>query len=70
MKKLQFTVTVEFEDNINDDNDIMEVAGNIANAIVFYADGQGIAPEYGDTYTKAVSVKPQFLDQTVHQVIA
>lgn len=70
MKKLQFTVTVEFEDKINDDNDIMEVAGNIANAIVFYAGGQGIAPEYGDTYTKAVSVKPQFVDQAIHQVIA
>jgi hypothetical protein len=70
MKTLQFTVTVEFEDNINDDNDIMEVAGNIANAIVYYAGGQGIAPENGDTYTKAVTVKPQFLDQEVHQVIA
>lgn len=69
MKKLQFTITVEFEDNINDDNDIMEVAGNIANAIIFYADGMGIAPENGDTYTKAVTVKPQFLDQEVHQVI-
>lgn len=70
MKKLQFTVTVEFESNINDDNDIMEIAGNIANAIVFYANGQGIAPEHGDTYTTSVTVKPQFLDQEVQQVIA
>jgi hypothetical protein len=70
MKKLHFTVTVEFQDNINDDNDIMEVAGNIANAIVYYAGGMGIAPENGDTYTKAVTIKPQFLDQEVHQVIA
>lgn len=69
MKKVQFTVTVEFEDNINDDNDIMEVAGNIANAIVYYADGMGIAPENSDTYTKAVTVKPQLLDQEVKQVI-
>lgn len=69
MKTLQFTVTVEFEDNINDDNDIMEVANNIARAITAETNGLGIAPEYADTYTKAVTVKPQFLDQEVHQVI-
>lgn len=65
MKKLQFTVTVEFEDNINDDNDIMEVADNIARAIADETNGLGIAPQHGDTYTKAVTVKPQFLDQEI-----
>lgn len=41
MKKHTFTVSITFEDKITDDNEINEVANNIAKAIEFYADGMG-----------------------------
>lgn len=69
MNKLQFTVTVEFADKITDDNQIMEVANNVARAIINEVNGMGIAPEDSDTYTKTVSVKPQFLDHVVNASI-
>lgn len=64
-KTLTFTVQVEFEDKITDDLLIMEVAQNIANAVENEVCAMGIAPEDSETYTKSVSVKPQFLDETV-----
>ena len=69
-KKLSFTVTLEFADKINDDNDIIEVAKNIARAIVNEANnGMGITTDFSDTYTKSVSVKPQYLDDVITEVI-
>ena len=70
-RKLSFTVTLEFADKITDDQDILEIASNIARAIKREADsGDGIVPVCGDTYTKNVSVKPQFLEETITQQIA
>lgn len=56
-KKLTFTVTVEFEDKITDDNEVAEVAQNIVNAITSHADTAGIAPEASETYMKSVTAK-------------
>ena len=56
MKKLRFTVEVEFMDKIVDDNEIKLVAENIALALKGYADNEGLAPETSETYTKSVSV--------------
>lgn len=56
MRKLTFTVTVEFEDKIVSDNEIQEVADNIADAIIEKANGYGLAPEASETYTKHVEV--------------
>ena len=70
-RKLSFTVTLEFADKITDDQDILEIASNIARAIKREADsGDGIVTEFSDTYTKSVSVKPQFLDEVITQQIA
>jgi quercetin dioxygenase-like cupin family protein len=69
-KKLTFTVTVEFEDKIYDDGEVLEVAKNIAHAIEQEADrGIGIAPEASETFTRSVEVKPQFLEETVKKEI-
>jgi len=68
-KKLTFTVTVEFADKIVDDNEVLEVANNIANAIVYDANTIGIAPENSETYTEGVEVKPQFVDGVVTRKI-
>ena len=38
-KKLTFTVTVEFEDKIVKDNEVVEVANNIARAIELETNG-------------------------------
>jgi hypothetical protein len=65
-RKQSFIVTLEFESKITDDNDLMEIATNIARAIKNEADsGMGITTDFSDTYTKSVEVKPQFLDETV-----
>ena len=70
-RKLSFTVTLEFADKITDDQDILEIASNIARAIKREADsGDGIVTDFSDTFTKNVSVKPQFLDETITQQIA
>ena len=62
---LTFTVEVKFADKITDDLLIMEVAQNIVNAVENETNAMGIAPEDSETYTTEVSVKPQFLDETV-----
>jgi len=69
MKHLQFTVTVSFTEKITSDNDIMEIAKNIADAIKEKADGSGIAPDGSDGFTTKVQVTPQFLDETIEIVL-
>lgn len=69
MNKIQFIVTLEFADKITDDNEIIEVANNIARAISHEAKTLGIAPEDSDTYTIGGSIKPQFLANTIDIVI-
>ncbi len=49
-KNLTFRVELQFESNIEQDEDIMQVAQNIARAIVAETNGQGISPQNGDTY--------------------
>ena len=65
-KKLSFNVTLKFESAINDDNDIIEIAKNIARAIKNEANnGLGITTDFSDTYTETITVKPQFLDDII-----
>jgi hypothetical protein len=69
-KKLNFSVTVEFSDKITDDETIINIAKNIGRSIVEEANnGMGITPDYSDTYTIAVSIKPQFIDETIEMKI-
>lgn len=56
MKKLSYIVDVEFEDELPNNSDIMEVATNIATAIKNEAEGYGLAPANSDTFTTKVTV--------------
>ena len=64
-KTLTFSVSVTFEDKITDDNEVLEVAQNIARAIELECGGMGIAPESSETFTRSVEVTPQFINQSV-----
>jgi hypothetical protein len=64
-KSVLFRVEVTFADNVEQDEDIMQIAQNIARAIVNEANGEGIAPQYGDNYTKEVRVTPWYINKTV-----
>lgn len=64
-KNLTFRVELQFESNIEQDEDVMQVAENIARAIVAETNGQGIAPQNGDTYLEIVRVTPQYINKTI-----
>jgi hypothetical protein len=64
-KDVTFRVELSFESNIERDEDVMEIAQNIARAIVAEAKSNFIAPDYGDTYLEIVRVTPQYLNQTI-----
>ena len=69
-KKLNFNLTIEFSDKITDDETIINIAKNVGRAIVSEANnGMGITPDYSDTYTIAVSIKPQFIDETIEMKV-
>jgi len=65
-RTLTYTVSVTFADNIYDDAEIVDVAKNIARAIIAEStDGNGIAPADLDNYLEKVTVKPIHLDSQV-----
>lgn len=64
-KSVSFRVELTFESNIERDEDLMAIAQNVARAIVAETNGQGIAPQDGDTYLEEVRVTPWYLNQTV-----
>ena len=68
-KKLTFTVTLEFADKINDDKDVLQVAENIARAIVNETNGEGVAPQDIDTYLEKVSIKPKYIQKIINQKV-
>lgn len=65
MKKLTFSVTLTFADKISDDNEIMEVAKNIAEALENEAKTKGIAPEVSETYTTGIEVASPHIEDSV-----
>lgn len=64
-KTVSFRVELTFESNIERDEDLMVIAQNVARAIVVETNGQGIAPQDGDTYLEEVRVTPWYLNKTV-----
>jgi hypothetical protein len=64
-KSVSFRVELEFESNIEQDEDVMQVAENIARAIVAETNGIGISPQNGDTYLERVRVTPWYLNKTI-----
>ena len=66
MKKLQFTVEIEFEDEIEGHNHIHDVAMNVLQALQLQSDsGEGLAPEDAETFPIIVSVTIPETDKTV-----
>ncbi len=63
----RFIVEIVTEDKISDDNEINEMAQNIADAIVEKCKhGEvGIVPENSETFTKAVYVKGWYSDKQI-----
>ena len=61
----RFIVEIVTEDKITDDNEVNEMAQNIANAIVNHANTGGIVPENSETFTKIVYVKGWYSDKQI-----
>jgi hypothetical protein len=55
-KQLTFTVTIEFEDSVYDDNEFNEVAENILSGLIHQVDHAGLAPEESETFTKSIQI--------------
>ena len=68
MKKHTFTVTLTFADKITSDEEIQELAQNVANAVTAFADTAGIAPEASESYLTSIEVTPQFLPEAKIEV--
>lgn len=66
MNTQRFIVEIVTESSIVDDNEVNEMAQNIANAIVNEArNGLGIVPEESETYTEIVYVKGWYSDKQI-----
>ena len=63
--KFQFTVCITFSEKVTDDQDILDIAKNIALAIKKEAvEGGGITTDFTDAMTEEIQITPQFLDET------
>lgn len=59
-----FRIELTFADDIKSDKELQEIAQNIARAIVAETNGQGIAPQEGETYLEIVRVTPWYTNKT------
>lgn len=65
-KTTRFIVEIVTADDIVDDNEKIDMAQNIARAIVNEANnGMGITPDYSDTFTEIVYVKEWYSDKQI-----
>jgi len=63
MKTQTFTVTLTFSEKMASDEDIKEIARNIADSLSHTAHTAGLAPDGADGYTTVIEVTPQFLPE-------
>jgi hypothetical protein len=62
MKKVTFTLTIEFSDKISGDDEFQEIANKIADALVHECDcGNGLAPDQSDAFTESVEISNDIL---------
>jgi energy-converting hydrogenase Eha subunit G len=65
-KDLTFRVELSFDKKIVSDEEIMEIAENVARAIKDRAESdERIRPNYSDVVLEIVRVTPQYLNTTV-----
>jgi hypothetical protein len=69
MKKILLTIELEFANKISVDEELQEVAENIASAVKHAADTCGIAPEMSDTYLTKVTVFSEALGVEAERTI-
>lgn len=56
-KHVSINVVIEFEDKIHSDDDYNEIAKRVGEAIANEANGNGIAPENSETFTRVIYTK-------------
>lgn len=56
MKKLKFKLVLEFDGDIETNDEIMEVMENVSRAIVHHVHNIGIVPNSSDAVTKKVKL--------------
>lgn len=61
MKIHQFIVTLKFDGKITSDEEIQQLAQNIAESLKHTSDTAGLAPDGADTFTTEIDVIPDFL---------
>ena len=69
MKKHNFTIHITFEDSINDDNEIKEIAENIAKALKNASNNFDIAPEDSETSVIEIGVSNCGIEMTTINLI-
>ena len=65
MTTTRFIVEIVASDEINTDAEKNEMAQNIANAIVYYANSNGICPKRNIAITEIVYVKEWYSDKQI-----
>lgn len=64
MKTIAFTVHLTFSGKISSDEEIKEIANNIAEALKREASEYGISPESSDEYVKEIEVSQSGISLT------
>jgi hypothetical protein len=55
MKRISFVVTIDFADDVDDDDKtVREIANNVFDGLIGQINGAGLAPE--DTFTESVCI--------------
>ena len=65
MKTISLTVNLTFDDDIADDNEIKEVAGNVLEALINHRDEIGLAPADCEAVTTKIEVQEQFTNTSL-----
>lgn len=61
----RFIVEIVTEDSITDNNEINEMAQNIADALLQHANNSGLTPEDSETFTRVIYVKGWYSDKQI-----
>ena len=62
MKIIQLNLTLKFDEDICDDNEIAEVVQNVLNALIYHRDNIGLAPSISEAITLKIEVSEPFTE--------
>ena len=69
MKSITFSLTLKFTDKISSDNDIKEIANNIASALRREATEYGLSPDGYDGSITDIEVTEKFSGAMANEII-